>query len=163
MRSRTTSIPIVLSQSNDPVAAGLAKTLARPGRNVTAIAALTEAMAVKQVELLGELLPHMKTVAVLLDPDVFMADNALRLRLPCTGVSRASAEAGFLLTYGASLHGMFSQAASHAARILKGANPAELPIEQPSKFELTLNLKTAEALGLEIPHSVLLRADRLIE
>ena len=63
----------------------------------------------------------------------------------------------------ASLHGMFRQAATHAARILKGANPAELPIEQASRYELILNMKTAKALGVQFPHAVLLRAERVIE
>ena len=72
-------------------------------------------------------------------------------------------EEGGLFAYSASLSGLFRQAASHAARILKGANPAELPIERASKFELIVNMKTARALGLKIPQSVLLRADRVIE
>lgn len=224
MRSRTTTVPIVLSQSNDPIAAGLAKTLARPGTNVTGMAALTEAMAVKQVEMLKELIPKLKNVAVFMDPNVpgavdierhvtqganalgvktslhrtadrkglaqafteiernrpdaivnpsgsgtlfgerhFIAENALRLRLPCAGLSAASAEAGYVLTYGASLQAMFRQAASHAARILKGANPADLPIEQPTQFELVVNLKTAKSIGIKVPQSMFLRANRVIE
>jgi len=220
MRSKTATIPIVLTHSTDPVAAGLVKTLARPGGNVTGMAALTEMMSAKSVEILAEIVPQMKTVAVILDPNVpasanierhvqeaakakrarvvfyrvrdraeaaqafaamerdrpdglinasgsgtlfgerqFLADNALRLRVPYA----AAAEVGGLFDYSASLSGLFRQAASHAARILKGANPAELPVEQPSKFELILNMKTARALGLKIPQSVLLRADRVIE
>ena len=224
MRDRTLTLPIVMTQSNDPIAAGLAKTLARPGGNVTGMAALTEAMGVKQVEMLKELLPPIRNLAVLMDPNVpgaarierhlsegatalgvkvsvyragnrndltqafaemersrpqgiinpsgsgtlfgerhFIADNALRLRLPCAGLSAASAEAGYVLTYGASLQGMFRQAASHAARILKGVSPADLPIEQPTQFELVLNLKTAKAIQIKVPQSILLRANRVIE
>jgi putative ABC transport system substrate-binding protein len=93
----------------------------------------------------------------------FVAENALRLRLPCTGGAAAAAEAGFLLGYGASLHGMFRSAASHAARILNGASAAEMPIHQASTFELVLNLRTANALHVKVPRSILLRADRVIE
>ena len=224
MRSKTSTIPIVLTVSSDPVAAGLAKSLARPGGNVTGMAALTEMMAAKQVEMLSEILPRMKTVAVLLDPGVpaagnieqhvraaaqarragvvtyfardraaldqafvemernrpdavvasagsgmffgnrrLIAETALRLRLPLSGVSAAQAEAGNLFAYGASLHAMIRRSASYAARILRGANPSELPIEQAATFELVINLKTAKALGLTIPPLVLLRADRVIE
>jgi putative ABC transport system substrate-binding protein len=224
MRSKTATIPIVMPQSTDPVAAGLAKTLARPGGNATGMAALTEAMAAKSVEILAELLPQMKTLAAILDPNVpgtpnierhvreaatakrakavfyavkdraelvqafaamerarpdavlyqngsgtlfgerqVFADAALRLRIPSVGATVAVAEAGALLTYSASLSGLFRQAASHAARILNGANPAELPIEQPTQFELVINLKTAKAIGVKILPGLLLRADRVIE
>lgn len=224
MRNKTATIPIVFPHSPDPVAAGLAATLPRPGGNATGMAALTEVMAVKQIELLRDLLPQVRNVAVLLDPGLpgasnterfvargademrvqtifyrardrqglsqafaamerdrpqaiinasgsgtlfgerrFIADNALRLGLPAVGASMASVEAGNLFSYSASLHGLFRQAASPAARILKGANPAELPVEQPSIFELAVNLKTAKALGIKVPPSILLRADRVIE
>jgi len=224
MRSRTAAIPIVLTQSTDPIAAGLVKTLAQPGGNVTGMSALTEEMAAKCVEILAEIVPQMKTVAAILDPNVpafanierhiqeaakakharavfyrardraelaqaytamardrpdvivnhsgsgtlfgernFIADSALRLHIPSAGATGANAEAGSLFSYSASLSGLFRQAASHAARILKGANPAELPIEQPTQFEMVINLKTAKALDIKIPQSVLLRATRVIE
>ena len=224
MRSKTETIPIVLTSSTDPVAAGLAKTLGRPGGNVTGMAALNEALAAKSVEILAEILPQMKVVGAILDqnvpaianierhlqeaakarranvvfyrardraelaqaftsmerdrPDVlvmhsgsgtlfgerqFITGNALRLRIPLAGASSAHAEAGGLFSYSASLSGTFRRAASHAARILKGANPAEIPIEQPAVFELVINIKTAKALGIKVPQSVLARADRVIE
>ena len=224
MRGKTTTIPIVLTTSSDPIAAGLAKTLAQPGGNVTGIAALYELLAGKHIEILTEFMPKMKSVAILLDPGVpaaanierhareaaatkhlkaivyrakdragleqmfaamqrdrpdalvsasgsglhfgerqFIADSALRLRLPCSGVFAANAEAGSLFSYGASLHGMFRQAATHAARILKGANPANLPIEQPTRYEMVINGKTARVLKLAIPQSVLIRTERVIE
>ena len=224
MRSKTSSIPIVLTTSSDPIAAGLANTLAKPGGNVTGIAALYELLATKHVEILTEFVPKMKSVALLLDPGVpgtvnierhareaaatkrlkllvyraadraalaqafaamrrdrpyglvsasgsgihfgerqFIADSALSLRLPCSGVFAANAEAGSLFSYGASLHGMFRQAATHAARILKGANPANLPIEQPTRFEMVINGKTAKALKLKLPQTALIRAERVIE
>jgi putative ABC transport system substrate-binding protein len=224
MRSKTATIPIVLTSSTDPVAAGLAKTLARPGGNVTGMAALNEAMAAKSVEILAEIVPQMKTVGAIIDPNVpafanierhvqeaaqakrakavfyrardraelaqafaamerdrpdgivnssgsgtlfgerqFIAEHALRLRIPSAAASLAAVEAGYLFAYSASLSGTYRRAASHAARILKGANPAEIPIEQPTAFELVINMKTAKALGIAIPRTVLLRADRVIE
>jgi len=224
MRQKTAITPIVLTVSTDPVIAGLATTLARPGGNVTGMASLNVPIAIKQLELLKELLPHLKTVAFLLDPNVpalarfeeqaqeatkamrikssfykvkdheglakafvameqdrpdaivnaggsgtlfgerhFIAGNARRLRVPCTGGDAAVAEAGYLLSYGASLYEMFRRAASHAARILHGAKAAELPIEQASKFALVLNMRTAKALNISVPQAILLRADRVIE
>ena len=224
MRSKTASIPIVLTNSTDPVAAGLVKTLSRPGGNVTGMAALTEVLAAKQIELLGELLPRLARVAVVIDPNVpasktidehvratakarrvkvvtylakdqaelerafarieserpdaivnaggsgvlfglrhYTAQSALRLRLPASGGSAASAQAGYLFSYGADLSDLFRRAAWHAALILQGAKPAELPIEQPTKFELVINLQTARTLGLTVPQSLLLRADKVIQ
>lgn len=224
MQSKTAVIPIVLTTSSDPVAARLAKTLARPGGNVTGIAALYEVLGAKSVELLVELLPQAKTLAILLDRGVpaagnierhvqeaarakgvrtvthwandrvtlerafaalerdrpdgllspsgsgplfgerqFIADSALRLRLAYAAPSAASGGTSALFSYGANLYASFRRAASHAARILKGANPAEIPIEQASVFEMVVNLKTAKALGIKIPPSILLRADRVIE
>ena len=223
MRSKTSTIPIV-ALSNDPVAAGLVKSLARPGGNVTGVAALTELMAAKQIEMLGQILPGLKTIAVVFDPGVpaaerieqhvraaaqtirariimylvkdretldqafaqidrdrpdaivfssgsgtlfgfrqILVENAMRRRLPSSSVSSQLADLGALFSYGPSLLAMFRRAASYAARILNGANPAELPVEQPTVFELVVNLRTARILGVTIPRAVLLRADRVIE
>jgi ABC-type uncharacterized transport system substrate-binding protein len=90
-------------------------------------------------------------------------DLAAKSRLPALFWSREPVEAGGLMSYGANIPDMYRQAAIFVDRILKGANPAEIPIEQPSKFELVINLKTAKALGLTIPQSLLVRADQLIE
>jgi putative ABC transport system substrate-binding protein len=223
MRNKTGTIPIVLTFSIDPVAAGLADSLARPGGNVTGIAAQSEATAGKCVELLAEIVSPLNTIAVLLHPGVpasaniarhvravlesrhaamvvywakdkatveeafthmarhrpdalvqasggglfglrrLIADNALRLRLPIAGGVAPLVEAGYLCSYGLNLPGAFRQAASHAARILRGARAGELPIEQAQLFELAVNLKTAKAIGLTIPQSILLRADRVIQ
>lgn len=224
MRSKTSTIPIVLTFSPNPVGAGLAKTLARPGGNVTGIAVMTEVLGAKSVELFMELLPKTKTLAVFLDPNVpaagsierhvqemakakgvriathwvkdrptleqafaalgsdrpdgllsvsgsgalfgelpFMAESALRLRIPYAGFNAETVEAGALYSYSSSLRNGFRRAASHAAKILRGANPAEIPIEQPTQFEVVLNLKTARALGIKVPQSIQLRADRVIE
>jgi len=105
---------------------------------------------------------------VLTDPMFFgqrtrLADFAARNRLPALYGLRAHVEAGGLMAYGASIPALFRRAAGYVDKLLKGADPAELPMEQPSKFELTINMKTARALGLTIPPSILLRADRVIE
>ena len=102
------------------------------------------------------------------DPLVFIArlriaDFAARNRLPMTAIYREFAQAGGLMTFGANLADLYRRAAIYVDKILKGAKPAELPVEQPTKFELIINLKTAKALGLTIPQSVLVRADEIIQ
>jgi putative ABC transport system substrate-binding protein len=92
-----------------------------------------------------------------------IADMARRHRLPTICENRALAAAGGLLSYGASIPGMFEYSATYVDKILKGARPGELPVERPTKFELVINLKTAKALGLEVPPMLLARADEVIE
>jgi len=92
-----------------------------------------------------------------------IAEAALRHRLPSIGNNRGSAEAGYLMSYGASIADMFRISAEYVDKILKGEKPADLPVQQPTKFELIVNLKTAEALGLTVPPSILARADEVIE
>jgi putative ABC transport system substrate-binding protein len=92
-----------------------------------------------------------------------IADLLTRHRLPAISLWRSMAEAGLLMTYGPSLSDEFRRAAAYVDKILKGAKPADLPIEQPTKIELVINLKTAKALGLTIPPSILARADQVIE
>ena len=92
-----------------------------------------------------------------------LADLAARSRLPAVSGLREFADAGILMAYGASLSDLFSRAATFVDKILKGAKPADLPVEQPTKFELVINMKTAKALGLKIPPSVMIRADHVIQ
>jgi putative ABC transport system substrate-binding protein len=220
----TTTIPIVMTTSVDPVSAGFVTSFARPGGNVTGLAvdAGGEILA-KRFELLKETLPNLSRVGILFNPDVAaarsrltsmteiaptlglttipveargldaleqafailvreraqafvvqgdavlfnyrsqIAEMALRNRLPAASVQRELAEAGFLLTYGADLRDLYRRSAVFADKIFKGAKPADLPVEQPTKFELVINLKTAKALGVEVPASLLLRADQVIE
>jgi putative ABC transport system substrate-binding protein len=92
-----------------------------------------------------------------------IADLALKHRLPAIQVLNEFAQAGLLMSYGPNLPEMYRRAASYVAKILRGAKPAELPVEQPAKFELVINSRTAKALGLTIPQSLLLRADEVIQ
>src|SRR5258708_18302726 len=92
-----------------------------------------------------------------------IADLALEHRLPAASTTRAFADAGGLMSYGADGPALFRQGAKFVHRILQGQKPSDLPIEQPTKFELAINLKTAKAIGLEVPPILLSRADEVIE
>jgi len=101
--------------------------------------------------------------ASLLPHRAYVLDLAAQYRLPAASQYRSFAEAGGLLTYGADLHDLFRRAAIYVAKILRGAKPTDLPVEQPTKFQLVINVKTAKALGIAVPPSLLLRADQVIE
>ena len=224
MKGKTSIIPIVLTNSADPVAAGLVQSLARPGGNVTGVSFLYEQLGPKQMELMRELLPRMTKVAQLHDtnvpsskaaesnarqaakklglsyfpyrvsnrvdveqafvemaknrPDALVGgassgmlvglrqltiESTARLRIADISTVASYADLGGLMSYGPSLEGGFRLAATYVDRILRGAKPADLPVQQATRFEMVINLKTAKVLGLTIPQSVLLRADRVIE
>jgi putative ABC transport system substrate-binding protein len=219
----TTTIPIVISTTNDPVATGVVDSLARPGGNITGIARLTRQLNGKRLELLKEAVPKISRLGVLWDskgpgPTMafkeyeaaahllrikieslelralkldferafhiaakehadaiipirssvlirdmkLIADFAKKNRLPLMCEGHDFVEAGGLISYSANDAEPYRRVAGYIDRILKGAKPAELPIEQPTKFDLVINLKTAKQIGLTIPPNVLARADRVI-
>jgi putative tryptophan/tyrosine transport system substrate-binding protein len=224
-KNATSQIPIVMIAVADPVAAGLAQSLARPGGNVTGVATLVPGGFIgKQVELLRELLPNARRLAALTNPlnDIHRRSYPLEVppaaarlgfdlktievrhrnelveaitmakahgaeallvigdplfhvpadrvptlvagaAIPAIYLPRGAVEAGGLMSYGPDFLAMYRRAAHFVDRILKGANPAETPIEQPTKFELVINLRTAKSLALEIPPTLLARADEVIE
>lgn len=232
MREKTTTIPIVLMASVDPVSAGLVQSLARSGTNVTGMAYRMNELVAKHIELLTEIVPKMSRVALFsyaVSPNDPIAvariaagneeaakaaamrmglilivvrardadgvrrafgelakvraeaivvsagpvashlrreiiGEARRLRLPSvTSLDSEWVEAGGLMSYGPAFLESYRYAATFVDRILKGANPAELPLEQPAKFEFLVNAKTAREIGVTFPSSILLRADRVIE
>ena len=219
----TTTIPIVMINVGDPVAAGLVKSLARPDGNITGLSNLVADMNSKRLEMLHSMAPKQARVAYLINPDnsqtvlgykdtqavgqkrgitvllaeartpqeidkafasfrqqnvgalfvaldaIFqqqrnrIAELAAKYRWPSISADSMYAEAGGLITYGTNQADLFRRAATYVDRILKGAKPADLPVEQPTKFELIINGKTAKALGLKIPQSLLVMADKVIE
>jgi putative ABC transport system substrate-binding protein len=221
-KQATKSIPIV-AVTGDPVAAGIADTLARPGANLTGFATLSSTLSGKRVELLTEVIPKLSRLGVLRqrvpeDPSntyeeykaaahmlqigfeplevigsnfdlegtleiaakarvdalitvttaqLFLqrkriADLAKAKRIPSMYQGSAWVESGGLMSYSTDEIEVYRRAATYVDKILKGVKPADLPIEQPTKFELIINLKTAKQIGLTIPPNVLARADRVI-
>ncbi len=217
----TTSVPIVFVGVADPVELGLVRSLARPGGNITGLADSGPDLAAKRLELLRELVPKLRRVAMLwhsenpgnllqlkraevaartlgiqLDPvpvqsasDLDSAFKAVRAadallqanaplftahrtrivglaatsRLPAIYALRETVEVGGLMSYGPHYPELLRRAATYVDKILRGVNPADLPVEQPTKFELVINLRAAKALGRTMPPSPLLRADQVIE
>jgi ABC-type uncharacterized transport system substrate-binding protein len=137
----TTTIPIVMAISGDAVATGLVASLAHPGGNITGMTLLPELIS-KRLELLKEVMPNARRIAVIVDEEP---------------------RAGGLMAYGPRDADLFRRAAVYVDKILKGAKPGDLPVEQPMRLELVINLGTAKALGLTIPPSVLARADEVIQ
>jgi len=223
-KEATTTIPIVIISTVDPVAAGIVESLARPGGNITGLALLTRDLSAKRLELLTEAVQKKSRIAVLWDADApgpkiafneykvaassmnlqlqsvevrgptpdldaafkfavkghaeallairnpllaqyskQIASLAIKNRLPSMCEEGQYVDAGCLMSYAASDPERWRRAAYFVDKILKGAKPADLPVEQPTKFEMVINLKTANQIGLAIASSVLYRADRVIK
>jgi putative ABC transport system substrate-binding protein len=224
-KNATQTIPIVMMFPGNPVVSGLVASLARPGGNITGLAANAgPEIYGKQLQLLKDAFPHMSRVGILMngatrefhslgmrqieitaralglqrtvvevrEPREFsnafavltraksdaifvpadplflqhrarLADLAAQSRLPAIWGLREHAEAGGLMAYSTNLADLTRRAAIYVDKILRGAKPADLPVEQPTKFDLIINLKAAKALGLTIPRSLLLQADQVIE
>jgi ABC-type uncharacterized transport system substrate-binding protein len=222
-KQATSRIPIVAAAPGDPVAAGIVESIAKPGGNVTGISTLALTLEAKRLELIKELKPSTKRVAVLWDPDnpysslatrtieasagplgvrllrhrvakaadldlafaaiaadlpdallvpaylVLVAERdrivmfAAAHRLPASYSQEEFVRAGGLMSYGIDYSALYARAAIYVDKILKGAKPADLPVEQPTKFHLSINLKTAKSLSLTFPPGLLLRADEVIE
>jgi putative ABC transport system substrate-binding protein len=220
LQKATSTIPIVMTGSGDPVAQGLVQSLARPGGNITGLTLQSVDTVGKRLELLDELARPVGPIAVLWDrynllqwqaaeaaarqrgwrlvsleireageidaafaaarqaragallvfnsglfdrQAAWLAAAAARARLPAMYGLRSYVDAGGLMSYGPDLVDNWRRAAAFVDKILKGAKPGDLPVEQPTKFELVINLASAKALGLTLPPSLLLRADEVIE
>jgi len=222
IKKTSSTIPLVFAIANDPLGAGLVASLARPGGHITGLSQLAADLGGKRLELIREIIPTAKRLAILGDagnqaavPEMRQVQEAARMlglhdelldvrraeeigpaieglkgkadalyvqsgplmntnrvkistlalgaRLPTMSGIRDYVDAGSLVSYGPNFPDMFRRAAEIADKILRGANPADVPVEQAAKFELVLNLTTAKALGLKIPESFLLRADEVIE
>jgi putative ABC transport system substrate-binding protein len=218
-RAATSTIPIVFRNAGDPVGAGLVASLARPGGNITGLANINVALGGKRLELLAQVVPGMRRIALFWDPrasasavqelqagaqalglqlllfeirevaeleEAFDAASAAHAdglllsganltrsrqrivslaathRLPTLYPDGQAVREGGLMSYGAHLLELHRRAATYVDKILKGAKPADLPVEQPTTFEFLINLKTAQALGLTIPPHVLLQATEII-
>jgi putative ABC transport system substrate-binding protein len=221
-KQATSVIPIVFATAGDPVAAGLVESLARPGGNVTGLSSQLHDLAGKQLEFLHEVVPTLRRLAILANPDnastapwvgdiqaaapqmglevdlvkirraqdittaiegvkgraeallilpdPFLFTQRLRInilalgaRLPTMHSLREYVEAGGLISYGPNWRDQWRRAADYVDKILRGAKPADIPVQQPVKFVLIINLTTARALGLTIPPTLLARADEVIE
>ena len=220
LKNATTTIPIVMASTGDPVASGLVPNLARPGGNITGFTNLAAELSGKRLDLVRELVPGMTHVGLLIHgadpldgafvdetraaaakvgiqvqvksvprPDELgniltamkaegvaaiivlgnvpvpvqqIAAAAVQHRLPSISVLNDYVEAGGLLAYGASVSDIRRRAVGYVDRILKGAKAADLPVERPTKFELVVNQRAARGIGLTIPPSLLLQADRVI-
>jgi ABC-type uncharacterized transport system substrate-binding protein len=156
-RAATATIPTVFVVGFDPVAAGLVASFNRPGGNATGMTLITAPLGQKRLELLRELAPKAAVIAML------VLALVARLAIPATYPFREFPEAGGLVSYGTNIANAYRQAGIYTGRILKGAKPADLPVLQPTTFELVINLRTAKALGFDIPATLHARSDEVIE
>ena len=183
-KAATATIPVVFVTGDDPVKLDFVATLNRPEGNITGISFYSGNLGAKQLELLHEVvvresdleeafatLIQQKVEALLIGGDALFTTEvrarlvmlAARHALPAIHYAREFVAAGGLMSYGGSITAAYKQAGIYVARLLKGATPADLPVILPSKFELVVNLKTARTLSLEIPPTLLARADEVIE
>ena len=181
-KNTTRTIPIVVTRVSDPIRTGLVASLSHPGGNVTGLTTISEELEGKRLELLREALPRLVRVAVLWNAanpghamnvkeiDLVIASYQAQIleltrkaKLPVISQFRDFTISGGLMAYGPSNDQMFRRAAFFVDKIFKGAKPADLPVQAPTKFELVINLKTAKTLGLDIPPTLLARADEVIE
>ena len=221
-KQATTTIPIVSAVMGDPIGTGLVASLARPGGNVTGLSVLAPDIAGKRLELLREVVPGLRQLALLANVsnpitalevdevqtaahtlgldviileirrpediapafetlkgraqalyvvgDPLLATNRVRIntlalvaRLPAIYNERHYVEVGGLVSYGVNWPDLFRRTGDYVDKILRGTKPGDIPVEQPTKFDLIINLTTAKALGLSIPESFLLRANEIIE
>jgi putative tryptophan/tyrosine transport system substrate-binding protein len=222
-KSATSTIPIVFASEGDPVQLGLVASFNRPGGHITGVSVMLAELMPKRLELLSELVPQARVIALLVNPNNALSDAMVRdveraartiarevqilnasneneidaafvtlsqshvgallvgadgyfynrreqlvtlaalHSVPAIYQWREFAASGGLITYGASLVGIFHQIGIYVGQILNGARPADLPVQQPTTFELVVNLNTAKALGLTVPPSILARADEVIE
>jgi len=177
-KAATSTIPIVFSAVYDPVQLDLVASLNRPGANITGMSSVASEMVAKSCQLLKEMVPTAAAIACLVNPTnglvvpaepFFFSQRdrivalAARYAVAMIANFREYVVAGGLMSYGASLPDLYRQAGLYVGRVLKGAKPADLPVMQPTKFELIINLKTAKALGLQIPDKLLALADEVIE
>jgi len=142
------SVPTVFALAIDPVGTGLVETLARPGGNLTGLSIQSSDLAGKRLDLLREVLPTLRTLGILAN-----IGNLGSVR----EIDEVQAAAG------ANFTDLWRRAGDFVDKILRGTKPGDIPVEQPTKFELVINLTTAKALGLMIPESFLLRADEVFE
>jgi putative ABC transport system substrate-binding protein len=223
-KAATASVPIVFAVAEDPVRLGLVASLARPGANATGVNFLSVEVVAKRLNLLHELLPKARRIAVLVNPSgstsadstlrdaseaagalgmqiralkartvaevdaafatmvrdqvdalfvgadgflisrrVQIAITAARHGIPTVADERDEVEVGALMSYGPDIEDVYRQVGEYTARVLKGAKPADMPVQQTTKFEFLINLTTARVIGLDLPAALLARADEVIE